>query len=79
MVLVSKNFPRALWIDLDPKIWKKGSNNLEIRISGSGSVCRTLKFFLLTKIIYGLPLLLLKFFDLALPSRSYSIDPSEFY
>ena len=77
MVLVIKNFPRALWIDLDPKIWKNGSNNLEIQISGS--VRRTPKFCLLTKIIYGLPLLLLKIFDLALPSRSYNIDPTEFY
>ena len=34
---------------------------------------------ILTKIIYELPLLLLKFFDLALPSRGYSTDQSQFY
>ena len=38
-----------------------------------------LKKIILTKIIYGLPLLLLTNFELALPSRGYSTDPSEFY
>ena len=37
------------------------------------------KKIILTKIIYGLPLLLLKFFDLALPSRGYSTELSQFY
>ena len=65
VILPSKNFFRALPVHSDP----------EIRISGSGLVPRALKFFLLTKIIYGLPLLLITFFDLALTSRGYSADP----
>ena len=37
------------------------------------------KKIILTKIIYGLQLLLVTNFDYALPSRGYSIDPFLFY
>ena len=40
---------------------------------------QALKKFLLVKIIYGLRFLLLTNFDLALPSRGYSTDLSQFY
>ena len=69
MILVSIIFFGALWTDPDP----------DIQIYGSGSVRRAPKKIILAKIIYGLPLLLLKFFDLALLSRGYSTELSQFY
>ena len=78
MVLTSIIFFRALPVHPDP----------EIRISGfrdqepPGDTWRVPippKKIILTKIIYGLPLLLLTNFDLALPSGGYSTDPSLFY
>ena len=76
MVLTSKNFFGALQIDLDLNIRKKGYLNPKIRISRSGCTGRALNFFLLSKTIYGPHLLLLTNFDLALPSRGYTTDPS---
>ena len=69
MILTSKIFFRALPVHPEPEIW----------ISGSRSVCRAPKKILLAKIINGLQLLLVKFFDLALPSRGYSTELSQFY
>ena len=48
-------------------------------ILGALEVPYTPEKITLTKIIYGLPLLLLKFFDLALPTRGYSTELSQFY
>ena len=74
MILVSKKNFRALGTNLDPeiRIFRK-SGNLDFRIwmNQEGSV-----FFFIIKTLYGLQLLLLTHFDLALPSRGYSTDPS---
>ena len=48
-------------------------------ILGALEVPYTPEKIILTKIIYGLPLLLQKFFDLALPSRGYNTESSQFY
>ena len=71
-----KIFLGALRIDLDLNIQKNGSLNPENRISGSGRTGRALKFFLLIETTYGLPLLFLTNFDLALSSGGYSTDLS---
>ena len=74
MILVSKKIFRALGTNPDPEIRifrKSGIPDFRIRIDREGS-----EFFLLIKTLYGLQLLLLTHFDLALPSRGYSTDPS---
>ena len=53
MVLASKKNFGAVQIDLDLKIWKNGSLNLEIRISGFRWTGRALEKILLAKTIYG--------------------------
>ena len=74
IILASKKNFRALGTNPDQEIWifrKSGNPYFRIRIDREGS-----EIFLLIKTLYGLQLLLLTHFDLALPSRGYSTDPS---